>query len=150
MCSDYQRRKSYQQYAKALARLGSPRLYRTLRRTQSSAARRRLSHNIAPIFRARDGVAEIVSTRWGLLPFWHRGAVKDWKFLTFNARAETVATTRSFRELFAKRRSLILADGWYDETGAKGDKQRWLFTRQDGEELFFAGLWDHEPPRTPG
>ncbi len=76
--------------------------------------------------------------------------MKDWKFPTFNARAETVVTTRSYREPFAKRRALIPADGWYEWTGPKGDKQRWLFTRSDGEELFFAGLWDRRTTTDEG
>jgi putative SOS response-associated peptidase YedK len=40
-----------------------------------------------------------------------------------NARAERVATKPAFRSAFKKRRCLILADGYYECTGAKGKKQ---------------------------
>jgi len=48
----------------------------------------------------------------GLIPYW----VKDPKiaYRTINARSETVDKAPSFRQAFAKRRSLIPADGFYE------------------------------------
>jgi len=48
----------------------------------------------------------------GLIPYW----VKDPKiaYRTINARSEPVDKAPSFRQAFAKRRSLIPADGFYE------------------------------------
>ena len=81
--------------------------------------------------------------RWGLVPYWFKGpTLKDFKLTTFNAKAETVATAASYKGPFVRRRCLVPADGWYEWTGAKGAKQRHVFTAQDGEPLTFAGLWE--------
>lgn len=72
--------------------------------------------------------------------------MKDWKATTFNARAETVATSRAYRDAFAKRRCLVVADGWYEWMGPRDAdpkrKQPWLFTVRDGAPLMLAGIWD--------
>jgi putative SOS response-associated peptidase YedK len=101
-----------------------------------------------PILRALDPAEpaaglELVEARWWLVPFFHKGpTVKDWKPICTNARAETVATTPTYREPYRKRRCLIPADGFYEWTGEKGAKTRWLFTRPADEIWCFAGLWD--------
>ncbi len=101
-----------------------------------------------PILRALDPAApasglELLEARWWLTPFFHKGpTAKDWKPMCTNARAETVATTATFREPYRRRRCLVPADGYYEWTGEKGAKTRWLFTRADGAMGCFAGLWD--------
>jgi len=101
--------------------------------------------NRAWIFRPVDagdltaGV-EPVQARWGLVPFFSKAI--DRRFLCTNARAETVATTASYRDPFKRRRCLIPADGYYEWTGEKGKKTKWLFTRADGRPMMFPGLWD--------
>lgn len=95
------------------------------------------------VVRGAPGETELTKLRWGLVPFWHGGkALKDFKLTTFNAKAEGVATAASFKGPFKNRRCLVIADGWYEWTGPKGSKQRWLFTPRDGEPLTFAGLWE--------
>ena len=80
------------------------------------------------------------------MPWFHSCKLKDWKATTFNARAETVATSRAYRDAFARRRCLIVADGWYGWMGplvdGSGKKQPWLFTPRDREPIAFAGIWD--------
>ncbi len=88
-----------------------------------------------------DGM-ELVRARWWLVPWWHRGTLKDFKLTTFNAKAETVATARTFRDSFARRRCLIPASCWYEWTGAKGSKTKWRFTARDEPWLCFGGIWD--------
>lgn len=85
------------------------------------------------------GVAP-VQCRWGLVPFFSKAI--DRRFLCTNARSETVATTPSYRDPFKRRRCLIPADGYYEWTGEKGKKVKWLFTRADGKPMMFPGLWD--------
>ena len=96
----------------------------------------------APIFRARDGGVEMVSARWWLVPWWHKGTVKEFKLATFNARSETVATSRTFRDAFKQRRCLVAAEGWYEWTAEKGQKTKWRFTPKDDAPICLAGVWD--------
>ena len=100
----------------------------------------------APIVRMVDGIPVISQARWWLIPFYHKGNIKDWKATTFNARAETVATSPAYRDSFKRRRCLIVADGWYEWSGPHPEhpkrKQPWLFTALDPEPMMFAGIWD--------
>jgi putative SOS response-associated peptidase YedK len=110
-------------------------------------------YNIAPTTNVdvvrldREGRRELVSMRWGLVPFFWKKTLKDVP-ATFNARAETVADKPMFREAFKGRRCIIPASGFFEWTGEKGDKQPHLFTAAGGSPiLVFAGLWDkwHDP-----
>jgi putative SOS response-associated peptidase YedK len=103
--------------------------------------------NTAPIIRPLDpsdpfvGV-EMVDARWWLIPFFHKGGVKDWRPMCTNARAETVATTATYRESFKRRRCLVPATHFFEWTGEKGAKTMWRFTKADAETFCFPGLWD--------
>lgn len=84
------------------------------------------------------GERALVLVRWGLIPSW---AKEPEKFSTLiNARAETAAVKPSFRAALRHRRCLVPADGFYEWTGAKGDKQPHLIRRKDGHLIAFAGL----------
>jgi putative SOS response-associated peptidase YedK len=64
----------------------------------------------------------------------------------FNARVETVGTSKAFRRAYGKRRCLIPADGWYEwqaiDTAKGSRKQPIYMTPQDGHLLAFAGLYE--------
>lgn len=79
---------------------------------------------------------------WGLMPPWQSG-VKMGKLL-INARGETVATTRSFRNAFRRRRCLVLATGVYEWVKFRGRKAKvpyYIFLK--GQPVFaYAGLWE--------
>jgi putative SOS response-associated peptidase YedK len=77
---------------------------------------------------------------WGLVPFWAKDNSIGNRMI--NARSETVATKPSFRNAFKKRRCLILADGFYEWKGEKGNKQPMFLTLPDGSPFAFAGLWE--------
>lgn len=100
------------------------------------------SWNVAPtdlvyVIAERDGTRQLGSMKWGLIPHW----AKDTKSIHINARAETVATTPTFRESFAKRRCLIPADGFYEWGPAEtGRIPHWVY-RADGHPMVFAGIW---------
>lgn len=85
---------------------------------------------------------ELAELRWWLVPFFHKGSVKDWKPMCTNARAESVATTATFREPFRRRRCLVPATHFFEWTGEKGAKTMWRFTRTGADLFCFAGLWD--------
>ena len=65
--------------------------------------------------------------RWGLVPFFWKKSLKEVP-ATFNARAETVAENRTFRESFKRRPCIIPASGFFEWTGEKGESSR-IFSR---------------------
>lgn len=87
----------------------------------------------------RDGVATGRRLRWGLVPPWARDPSIGYRMI--NARAETVAEKPAFRTSFARRRCLIVADGFYEWQRQGRAKQPFHITREDGRPFAFAGLW---------
>ncbi len=77
---------------------------------------------------------------WGLVPFWAKDPAIGSRLI--NARAETVAEKPSFKNAFLKRRCLIIADGFYEWKGPKGQKQPIFITQANKEPFAFAGLWE--------
>jgi len=102
--------------------------------------------NIAPTTLAwvlrpdADGRLLPAQLRWGLLPSWSKQPKTT--FSSFNARVEGVTQKPVFRAAFRARRCLVPASGWYEWSEARGPKQPYLFTREDGGALLFAGLWE--------
>jgi len=109
----------------------------------------RRRYNVAP----GDDVLAVVNTResqpagallrWGLVPHWASDP-RDPGVTTINARAETVAERPAYRDAFARRRCLIVADGFYEWSAGT---PHWI-TREDGAPFAFAGLWASWRPRT--
>jgi putative SOS response-associated peptidase YedK len=87
----------------------------------------------------REGVPTGRMLRWGLVPPWARDPSIGYRMI--NARAETVAEKPAFRSSFARRRCLILADGFYEWQRQGRAKQPFHVTRADGRPFAFAGLW---------
>jgi len=143
MCSNYQRTKAYRSYVEEFTHIRLP-----LRFPEAHAAPNLEPQpetrptDAAPIFRRRDDGVEMVSARWWFVPWWHKGTLKEFKLATFNARSETAATSRTFRDSFKQRRCLVAAEGWYEWTGDKGQKTKWRFTPKGDAPICFAGLWD--------
>jgi putative SOS response-associated peptidase YedK len=109
------------------------------------------SYNIAPtqavLAVVRNGHAGLVQLYWGLVPFFAKDASIAARMI--NARSETLATKPSFRNAFRKRRCLIVADGFYEWSGPKGQKQAWYITLPSGGPFGFAGLWEVWRPNDP-
>lgn len=103
---------------------------------------------LRPLAPAAAGEGVVFSEmRWWLVPFFHKGGVKDWKALTTNARSESIDTTATFREPYRRRRCLVPATHFFewsplDPARPKGPKTRWRVTAAGEEIFFFAGLWD--------
>ena len=98
----------------------------------------------APVV-AEDGDGRRIGLlEWGFLPSW-----KDEPTNPFvNARAESVASKRSFAEAFRRRRCLVPADGFYEWRSEDGRKVPYWFHPSDGGVISFAGIW--ETWRPPG
>ncbi len=60
--------------------------------------------------------------------------------LVINARSETAATLPSFRRAFSEGRCLVPADGFYEWSGGRAERQPLWFHDPAGRLLVFAGL----------
>lgn len=69
---------------------------------------------------------------WGF-PSWTKNGV------IFNARSETVFEKRMFRECIRTKRCAVPASRFYEWNG---NKERFTFTREDGELLYLAGCYE--------
>lgn len=80
--------------------------------------------------------------KWGLVPSWAKDPAIGNKLI--NARSETVQEKPSFRNAFARRRCLILADGFYEwkRPAQKGPSEPYFFYPLNRKPLAFAGLWE--------
>ena len=86
--------------------------------------------------------------RWGLSTGTGKGGAKGSakdrpRETRINARAESVAT--AYRESFARRRCLVVVDGFYEwqrvANVARGASRPFLLRREDGKPFALAGLW---------
>lgn len=86
--------------------------------------------------------------RWGLVPGWAKDIEIGNRLI--NARSETIMEKPSFKNAFARRRCLILADGFYEwkKPATKGaTSQPYYFFLQDKKPFALAGIWEiwHAP-----
>lgn len=98
--------------------------------------------NNAPVVRLSHASMqrEAALLRWGLVPAW----AKDLKFgaRCINARAETLASTPSFRVAYRKRRCLVPVNAFFEWTGEPGHKIKWRIGLKDEPLFALAGLWE--------
>lgn len=92
-----------------------------------------------------DGVQRSLRPlKWGLVPFW----AKDPKIGSrmINARVETLAEKPAFRQAFAKRRTVLPANGYYEwapeEIDGKIRKQPYYIHPAEDGVLSLAGLYE--------
>jgi|SRR5262245_36926748 len=87
-----------------------------------------------------DSPRQLALFHWGLIPNW----AKDAKIArqTINARSETLAEKPAFRTAFARRRCLLIADGYYEWKTVGKKKEPLLFRLKSGQPFAFAGLWE--------
>ena len=78
--------------------------------------------------------------RWGLIPSWAKDARMGSRMI--NARAETLAKRPAFRAAFARRRCLVLADGFYEWRRSGNSRIPMRIVMKSREPFAFAGLWD--------
>jgi len=88
----------------------------------------------------QEGVNILNKFHWGLVPFWAKDLSIGNKMI--NARSETLTEKPSFRDSLKYRRCLIVADGFYEWTGQKGQRRPVFITLPDQAPFAFAGLWD--------
>lgn len=102
-------------------------------------------YNIAPTQRvpivASRAPERLRMFKWGLVPHWADDASKAARMI--NARAERLGSTPAFRDAFARRRCLVIADGFYEWKKVEKGKNLPHYARPVGGALItFAGLWE--------
>ncbi|MEQ9546140.1 MAG: SOS response-associated peptidase [Marinobacter sp.] len=105
------------------------------------------SYNIPPgvgipmIRMTMNGTLLMAHSLWGFRPVWAEGKKAP---SPINARAESIATSRYFRDAFAHHRCLIPANGWYEWKQTGNGKTPYYISPADNTRdptVFFAGLW---------
>ena len=106
-----------------------------------------VSYNIVPSqtvlairFNPMTGQRSLDALQCGLIPHWAKDPKIAYK--TINARVETVDTAPSYRQVFKKRRCLILADSFYEWKKVVGGKIPYAIGMKDDSPFVFAGLWE--------
>ncbi len=98
-------------------------------------------YNIAPgqkilsVVKGKDGF-KVGEIKWGFVPSFSKDESIGFKMI--NARGETVDSKISFKNSFAHRRCLVVADGYYEWS----DKVPYRITRTNNELFMMAGLWE--------
>lgn len=82
---------------------------------------------------------EIHEMRWWLTPSW--APEVSTKFSMFNARSETLSTSKAFKGPFRQRRAVIPASSFIEWNKNESPKQPYLVQPEEGA-FAFAALWD--------
>lgn len=88
-----------------------------------------------PLFRRDGGMLAVEDVHWDYQPFGAKGKIP----VAINTRREKI-TGKYWAGLLKIGRVIVPADGWYEWTGEKGEKQPWHIHRGDGGALYFVGL----------
>jgi putative SOS response-associated peptidase YedK len=87
----------------------------------------------------------ITLAQWGLIPHWAPDASMGGRLI--NARSDTLSQKPTFREAFARRRCLVIADGFYEWQHAGKVSQPFFIALKSNRPFALAGLWEtwHSP-----
>lgn len=103
-------------------------------------------YNVAPtqpVAAVRDAESRRVEWfKWGLIPAWAKDASIGARMI--NARSETLAEKPSFKQAFARRRCLILSDGFFEwyRPADQLPSTPYYITLKEKKPFAFAGLWE--------
>ncbi|MGV3660808.1 MAG: SOS response-associated peptidase [Prosthecobacter sp.] len=92
-----------------------------------------------PVVRTADTGPAVEMLRWGFVG--QRRADGGPAPLHINARCETVSRLPVFRDSWAHRRCLVIADWFYEWDQQPRPKQPWRFVLEDEEPMVMAGFW---------
>ncbi|MEP1472774.1 MAG: SOS response-associated peptidase [Halieaceae bacterium] len=100
--------------------------------------------NVAPtetvgLVRGGESGMQLDAARWWLTPSW--APAVDQKYSMFNARSETLATSRAFRTPFKRQRGVVPISSFIEWRTEDGVKQPWLISNEN-QALAVAALWD--------
>lgn len=88
---------------------------------------------------SEHAINQAMDMRWWLTPSWSSGPSQ--KFAMFNARAETIATARSYRGPFKRQRAIVPASAFIEWQRHGSGKQAYQIGAED-QVLALAAIWD--------
>jgi putative SOS response-associated peptidase YedK len=96
-----------------------------------------------PIISNAD-IHQIQLFQWGLIPHWvnDESQADKIRFLTFNAKAETIFEKPSFRSSIKSKRCLVIVDGFYEWRHEGGSKYPYYIRMKDDRAFALAGIWE--------
>ncbi len=82
--------------------------------------------------------------QWGLIPSWAKDeeTANKIRFMTFNAKEETIFEKPSFKQAIGDKRCLVIVDGFYEWQEVQKKKYPYRISLQDKEAFSLAGIWD--------
>jgi putative SOS response-associated peptidase YedK len=92
-----------------------------------------------PVVIEAEGERQLHEMRWWLVPSW--APEFGSKYSMFNARSETLATSKAFRGPLRHRRCILPASSFIEWSAGNGRRLPWLIRPEQGA-IAFAGLWD--------
>lgn len=92
-----------------------------------------------PLVREMEGQRQIAEARWWLTPSWAPGV--DQKYAMFNARSETLSSSRAFRAPFKRQRGIVPMSSFIEWRVEEGVKRPWRISSRESA-LAVAALWD--------
>jgi len=96
---------------------------------------------MVPVLRHSDEEGwAMPAMRWWLVPYW--SPEPSTKYSMFNAKSETLTTSRAYKEPFKRRRCVIPASGYYEWKKEGSIKVPYYFEPSSEPGFAFAGLWD--------
>jgi putative SOS response-associated peptidase YedK len=123
------------------------RLYGAVDRAELAGERYNIAptQTVAAVVR-REAGRTIEALRWGLVPSWSERVTSNSRMI--NARAESLASSPTYRQAFITGRCIVPADGFYEWTRSPdGRRLPFYITAAEGGPLALAGLratW-HDP-----
>jgi putative SOS response-associated peptidase YedK len=97
--------------------------------------------DLTPVIRVTSGRVSVNRLKWGLVPPHAPEPKVD--YATFNAKAETVATTAAYRHAWRERqRCLVPVNAFFEWKGAKAPKQKYCISVKGESQFCLAGLWE--------
>tara|TARA_R110000823_G_scaffold210224_3_gene340438 strand:+ start:45265 stop:45948 length:684 start_codon:yes stop_codon:yes gene_type:complete len=94
----------------------------------------------APLVTGNPAERNLEWARWWFTPGW--APAVDQKYSMFNARAETLASSRAFSHAFKCQRGLVPMSSFIEWRAEEGVKQPWLVSAGGDAALAAAALWD--------
>lgn len=94
---------------------------------------------MVPVVFEENGSRRLHDMRWWLVPAWAPRI--DTRYSMFNAKVETLQSSRAFRGPLRHRRCIVPASSFIEWNEQDGKRQPWLLRPQAGA-IAFAGLWD--------
>ena len=100
--------------------------------------------NLAPtetvfLVRQDEAGSSAAPARWWLTPSW--APQVDQKYAMFNARSESLASSRAFAQPFKRQRGIVPMSSFVEWRTEHGARQPYLITSESGA-LAVAALWD--------